>query len=161
MYAFDFLRPASLPEALDALRDEGAQPLAGGQTLIPTLRQRLAAPERLVSLTGIASLRGVRRDAAGRLRIGAMTCHAEIAAQTADSFPALADLAGRIGDPMVRNRGTIGGSLANNDPSACYPAAVLASDAVIDALQRGGHKDVTHIDMPLSPARVWAAINAN
>ena len=130
MYAFDFHRPDTLPEALALLAEEGAQPLAGGQTLIPTLRQRLAAPERLVSLTAIPALCGVRAEG-GMLHIGATTPHAEVAREAAGLFPALADLAGRIGDPMVRNRGTIGGSLANNDPSACYPAAALACGARI------------------------------
>jgi len=129
MYAFDFERPASLSDALKALGEEDAQALAGGQTLIPTLKQRLAMPSRLVSLTGIDELRGIRTDDRGRLCIGAATTHSEVAAQS--DFPALADLAATIGDPAVRNRGTIGGSLANNDPSACYPAAALASNAAI------------------------------
>lgn len=130
MYAFDFEKPASLADALAALQDEDAQPLGGGQTLIPTLKQRLAMPSKLISLTGIAEMKGVCRDDDGRVCIGGATPHADVAAQ-ADAYPALAALAGNIGDPAVRNRGTIGGSLANNDPAACYPAAALGSGASI------------------------------
>jgi aerobic carbon-monoxide dehydrogenase medium subunit len=130
MYAFDFVRPRSVEEAVEALAVEDAQPIAGGQTLIPTLKARLNAPSVLVSLTGIAELRGVRREGEA-LVIGAGTTHAEVAREAAALFPGLSRLAGQIGDPAVRNRGTIGGSLANNDPSACYPAAAMATDAVI------------------------------
>ena len=129
MYAFDILKPATVEEAVAALADEEAQALGGGQTLIPTLKQRLAAPSVLVSLTGIEALRGIREEG-GALVIGAATTHAEVAAG-AGAYPALAALAGGIGDPAVRNRGTIGGSLANNDPSACYPAAALGSGATL------------------------------
>lgn len=131
MYAFDIERPGTLADAVKLLSDSTeSQPLAGGQTLIPTLKQRLAMPDRLVSLTGIDELRGICEDDDGRICIGAGTTHGEIASG-ATRYPALAYLASRIGDPAVRNRGTIGGSLANNDPSACYPAAVLASDATV------------------------------
>ncbi len=130
MYDFDLIRPTTLAEAVSALQDEDAQPLAGGQTLIPTLRARLAAPSVLVSLTDIAEMKGIARDGTGPLTIGGGATHAEVAAGAAD-FPALAEMARHIGCPAVRNRGTIGGSLANDDPSACYPAAVLACDAVI------------------------------
>ncbi|NNU81602.1 xanthine dehydrogenase family protein subunit M [Halovulum dunhuangense] len=131
MYNFDFARPTSIDEAVKALAAEDAQPLSGGQTLIPTLKQRLAQPSVLVSLTGIPELRGVCMDDQGRLCVGAATPHAVVAAEAAAHYPALAHLAGHIGDPAVRNRGTIGGSLANNDPAACYPAAVLASGATV------------------------------
>lgn len=131
MYAFEFDRPATLDAALAALAEEDAQALGGGQTLIPTLKQRLAAPSKLVSLTAIPELRGVCMADDGAVCIGAATTHAEVAADVAASYPALARLAGHIGDPAVRNRGTIGGSLANNDPSACYPAAALASGATL------------------------------
>ena len=130
MYDFEFVRPASLAEAVKAMGQEGAQALSGGQTLVPTMKQRLAAPERLVSLTGIAELKGVSA-AGGQVTIGGATCHADVAANAAAHYPGLAALAGQIGDPAVRNRGTIGGSLANNDPSACYPAAALGSGATI------------------------------
>jgi len=131
MYAFDIERPKTVADAVKLLSasDEN-QPLAGGQTLIPTLKQRLASPETLVSLAGIDEIKGICEDDSGRICIGAGTTHAEVAAG-AGKYPALAALASHIGDPAVRNRGTIGGSLANNDPSACYPAAALGSGAVI------------------------------
>ncbi len=132
MYAFDVARPTSVADAIALLHDdEDAQPLAGGQTLIPTLKARLAMPSTLVSLGAIDEIRGVCVTDAGAVAIGGGTTHAEVARAAADHYPALAALAGQIGDPAVRNRGTIGGSLANNDPSACYPAAVLASGATI------------------------------
>ncbi|MGC9419937.1 MAG: FAD binding domain-containing protein [Rhodovulum sp.] len=131
MYAFDFERPTTLDEAVAALGTEEAQALGGGQTLIPTLKQRLAMPAKLVSLTGIAELKGVCVADDGAVCIGGATPHAVVAAEAAAHYPALAALAGNIGDPAVRNRGTIGGSLANNDPSACYPAAALGSGATI------------------------------
>jgi carbon-monoxide dehydrogenase medium subunit len=130
MHAFDLVVPDTLDEALALLDEADAQPLAGGQTLIPTLKARLAAPSRLVSLRGITALRGIDHDG-DTLTVGAMTTHATVAREARAAFPALAALAGNIGDPMVRNRGTIGGSLANNDPSACYPSAVLATGATV------------------------------
>ncbi|CUH66726.1 Carbon monoxide dehydrogenase medium chain [Thalassovita gelatinovora] len=129
MYNFEFVKPATVDEAVAALQAEDAQPLSGGQTLIPTMKQRLNAPSTLVSLIGIDSLKGVS-EAGGVLTIGAGTTHATVAAE-AGAYPALAALAGGIGDPAVRNRGTIGGSLANNDPAACYPAAALGSGATV------------------------------
>jgi carbon-monoxide dehydrogenase medium subunit len=131
MYAFEFVKPGTVAEAVAALAVEDAQAISGGQTLIPTLKQRLASPSRLVSLRGIAELKGVCRDDAGRLCIGGGTTHATVAREAKAHFPALAALAANIGDPAVRNMGTIGGSLANNDPSACYPAAVLATGAIV------------------------------
>lgn len=130
MYAFDFERPKTVAEAARALSRDEAMALGGGQTLIPSLKQRLAAPSVLVSLTGIAELRGVCTGDDGALCIGGATPHAMVATE-AGKYPALAALAAGIGDPAVRNRGTIGGSLANNDPAADYPAAVLASGATI------------------------------
>ena len=130
MYTFEFVRPTTLAEAVAALGHDEAQALGGGQTLIPTLKQRLASPATLVSLNGIAEIRGICRNDAGDVCIGGGTTHAAVAAGAGD-YPALAALAGGIGDPAVRNRGTIGGSLANNDPSACYPSAVLASGALV------------------------------
>ncbi len=130
MLNFEFVKPNSVVEAVKALARDGAQALSGGQTLTPTMKQRLAAPAVLVSLTGIPELKGVCLN--GRvLEVGAATPHAVVARDAAAHYPALAALAGGIGDPAVRNRGTIGGSLANNDPSACYPAAVLASGATV------------------------------
>ncbi|UWQ31414.1 FAD binding domain-containing protein [Leisingera sp. M527] len=130
MYEFEFEKPATIAEAVAALADEDAQALGGGQTLIPTLKQRLAMPSKLVSLAGIEGMKGVS-GGDGMLSIGGATTHAEVAEAAADAYPALAALAGQIGDPAVRNRGTIGGSLANNDPAACYPAAALGSGATI------------------------------
>lgn len=130
MRDFEFVKPATVADAVKALAADGAQPLSGGQTLIPTMKQRLNTPERLVSLTGIAEMKGVCKGEGG-LHVGAATPHAVVARDAAAYYPALAALAGGIGDPAVRSRGTIGGSLANNDPSACYPSAVLASGATI------------------------------
>src|SRR5690606_5288541 len=121
-YAFELVKPATIADAVTALSAEGAQALGGGQTLIPTLKQRLASPEVLVSLSSIPELRGVIA-AGGELRVKGGTPHAVVAVDAAAHYPMLARLAARIGDPAVRNRGTIGGSLANNDPSADYPAA--------------------------------------
>ncbi len=130
MYNFEFDKPLTVAEAVAALGAEEAQALGGGQTLIPTLKARLAMPSKLVSLAGIAEMQGVSVLDDGRLSIGGATTHAAVAAG-AGGYPALAALAGQIGDPAVRNRGTIGGSLANNDPSACYPSVALASKAEI------------------------------
>ena len=131
MYAFEIERPSTIADAVKALSHEDAQALGGGQTLIPTLKQRLAMPETLVSLTGIGEMQGVCIGDAGEVCIGGATTHATVAAEAAAHYPALAALASHIGDPAVRNRGTVGGSLANNDPSACYPAAALGSGATI------------------------------
>ncbi|MEI4470339.1 FAD binding domain-containing protein [Frigidibacter sp. MR17.24] len=130
MHNFEFVRPSSIDEAVAALGAEEALALSGGQTLLPTMKQRLAAPAVLVSLTGIPGLKGVSA-AGGVLTIGGATPHAVVAREAAGVFPALAALAGNIGDPAVRNRGTIGGSIANNDPAACYPSAALATGATI------------------------------
>ena len=130
MHNFEFVKPSSVAEAVAALANEEAQLLSGGQTLIPSMKARLNAPETLVSLTGIAELQGISRDGEN-LVIGAATTHATVARDAASHFPGLASLADQIGDPAVRNRGTLGGSLANNDPSACYPAAVLGTGATV------------------------------
>ncbi len=127
MYNFEFVKPSTVDEAVAALASEDAQALGGGQTLIPTMKQRLASPTKLVSLTGIADMVGVSEED-GTVTIGGATTHAEVAAA---GLGAISALAGIIGDPSVRNRGTIGGSLANNDPSADYPAAALALGATI------------------------------
>ncbi len=133
MRAFAYHKPKSVPEAI-ALLSNGAegQPVAGGMSLLPTVKQRLASPEALIDLAAIASLKGIAADS-GFLTIGAMTRHVDVASSSvvAKALPALAQLAGGIGDPAVRNRGTIGGSLANNDPAADYPAAVLALGATV------------------------------
>ncbi|MGR3462219.1 MAG: FAD binding domain-containing protein [Roseovarius sp.] len=135
MYAFEIDRPTTLADAVKALGTEEAQALGGGQTLIPALKARLAAPARLVCLSGVAEIKGICTADDGALCIGGGTSHADVAAG-AGAYPALAGLAANIGDPAVRNRGTLGGSLANNDPSACYPAAVLASGATVVTTNR-------------------------
>ncbi len=134
MYAFNYHKPASLEEAAELMAnaDDGAY-LSGGMTLIPTLKQRLASPSDVIDLSGIEGLSGLSLDG-NRLHVGAMTRHADVAASTA--IPALADLAGRIGDAHVRNRGTLGGSIANSDPAADYPAAVAALDATVHTNKR-------------------------
>lgn len=131
MYAFDIERPSTIADAAAALKADEAQALGGGQTLIPTLKQRLAMPSALVSLSGIGEMQGICIADDGAVCIGGATTHATVASETVSSYPGLSGLAGQIGDPAVRNRGTIGGSLANNDPAACYPAAALASGAEI------------------------------
>ena len=131
MYAFDIERPSTIADAVKALKEEDAQALGGGQTLIPTLKQRLAMPSALISLTGIGEMKGVCLADDGAVCIGGATNHVTVAKEAAPHYPGLAGLAANIGDPAVRNRGTIGGSLANNDPSACYPAAALGSGATI------------------------------
>lgn len=135
MHNFDFAKPSSIAEAMRLLATDGAQALSGGQTLMPTMKQRLAAPSVLVSLTGIAEMKGVCKGEGG-LHIGAATPHAVVAHDAVAHYPALAALAGGIGDPAVRTRGTIGGSIANNDPSACYPSAVLGSGATVVTSKR-------------------------
>lgn len=138
MYQFDYLRPATVDAAASALAsDPEATLLAGGQSLLPTLKQRLAQPTAVVDLGAVDGLNTIRQDG-DTLVIGAMTTHADVAgsAEVAAAIPALAKLAGGIGDPQVRHRGTIGGSLANNDPAADYPSAVLALDATIQTNKR-------------------------
>lgn len=132
MQTFAYDTPATLADAAAALRREDARLLAGGQSLLPAMRLGLAAPSALVDLGRLAELRGLRVEA-DAVTIGAATTHAEVAAHAglAAAIPALADLAGRIGDRQVRARGTIGGSLANDDPAACYPAAVLGLGATV------------------------------
>jgi carbon-monoxide dehydrogenase medium subunit len=138
MYAFSYKKAGSVADASALLKqDDEAKLLAGGQTLLPTLKQRLARPTRLIDLAGIAGLAGIKRDG-DKLEIGAMTRHAAVAnsADVKAVIPALAALAEGIGDPQVRNRGTIGGSIANNDPAADYPAGCLALGAVIHTDKR-------------------------
>ncbi len=164
MYETTYLRASSLSEAVAWLREhEEARPLSGGMTLIPTLKQRLAAPSHLIDLTRLDELRGI--DVTGNvLRVGALMKHAEVAASPAvcQAVPALAQLAGLIADPQVRNRGTMGGSVANNDPAADYPSAVLALDAhVVTSSQRRIPADQFFIDTfetALEPAELVTAI---
>lgn len=133
MYALSYVRPGSLSEAVAFLQENPeARPLSGGMTLVPTLKQRLASPSHLVDLSRLPELMGIALSG-NVLRIGAATPHAEVARSevVAGTIPALATLAGLIADPQVRNRGTIGGSVANNDPAADYPAAVLGLNATV------------------------------
>ena len=143
MHSFDYLRPATLEEATRLFRENAdAKFLAGGQTLIPTLKQRLAQPSALIDLTRISGLAGVKATAAG-ISIGAATRHADVAgaSEVKASLPALARLAAHIGDPAVRHMGTLGGSIANNDPAADYPAAVLALGATVHTTSRSIEAD--------------------
>jgi aerobic carbon-monoxide dehydrogenase medium subunit len=138
MYEFTYHKPASLDEVANLLSaNEEAKLVAGGMTLIPTLKQRLAKPSDLVDLAAIPSLRGIT-DAGDALVIGAMTRHAEVhnSPVVKQAIPALAAMAGMIGDPAVRNRGTIGGSISNNDPAADYPAALVALGATVQTTKR-------------------------
>ncbi len=133
MYEVQYHRPGSLDEAQKLVAGaEDPKLLAGGQTLLPTMKQHLAAPSDLVDIRKIDGMAGITREGDG-FRIGAATTHAEVAghADLRAAIPSLAKLAARIGDPAVRHMGTIGGSLANNDPAADYPAAVLALNATV------------------------------
>lgn len=131
MQSFEYHRPSSLAEASSLLGD-GASLLAGGQSLIPAMKHDLAAPSALVSLRDVAELKGIEAEGNG-VMVGAMTTHAEVAAsaEVAAAIPALAVLAHDIGDPQVRNRGTIGGSIAHADPAADYPAALVGLGATV------------------------------
>jgi carbon-monoxide dehydrogenase medium subunit len=138
MRSLNYYRPAVLSEVLSALRDDPqAKVLAGGQTLLPALKLRLAAPSRLIDLQGIDELRGIVVKG-NRITVAAMTTHAQVASNddVRRLSPALAAVAGCIGDRMVRNMGTIGGSIANNDPAADYPAALLGLNATIVTTSR-------------------------
>jgi carbon-monoxide dehydrogenase medium subunit len=133
MYTFDYQRPEQADAAVKTLTANGeAKYLAGGQSLLPTMRLRLAQPSALIDVTRIASMKAISVSG-DTVTIGGAVCHAQVAA-SADvkkALPGLADLAGRLGDRQVRERGTIGGSLANDDPAACYPSAVLALNATV------------------------------
>ncbi|MFL6622968.1 MAG: FAD binding domain-containing protein [Sulfurifustaceae bacterium] len=137
MYAFEFHRPKSVSDAAALLAKSQGKLIAGGQSLVGALKLRLASSEHLIDVGAIPDLRGIKRDG-NNIAIGATTRHAEVA-QSADvrkAIPALADLANGIGDRQVRNMGTIGGSIANNDPAADYPAAVLGLNAAIRTNKR-------------------------
>ena len=136
MYAFTYDRPTSLAEAAKLIQG-GGQALAGGQTMLASMKQRLMQPEKLVDLSRISELQGVRQDG-DHIVIGAMTKHCEVEqnALVKQHIPALATLAGGIGDRQVRAMGTIGGSVANNDPAACYPSALMALGATVHTTTR-------------------------
>ncbi len=138
MYDFNYHRPSSVADAAKLLSSTSeGKLLAGGQTLLPTIKQRLNKPSDLIDLGGIKDLNTVKAEG-GKVVIGALTRHADVAGSDAvrKAIAALASLAGEIGDPAVRNRGTIGGSLANSDPAADYPAAVLGLGATIQTNSR-------------------------
>lgn len=171
MHAFAYDRPDSIDAAVALARDDDRVFLAGGQTLIPTLRQRLAMPDALIDLGRIAALRGIRTepeappapDAPDALVIGAGTTHAEVVESTLvrRHIPALSDLAGRIGDAQVRNRGTLGGSVANADPAADYPAAIVALGATIHTDRRTIPGDAFFLDLfttALEPGELITAV---
>lgn len=172
MSSFNFIQAASVAEAAKAAAVSEAKIIAGGQSLLGAIKLGLATPESLVDLSALADLKGIRLDGA-KLTIGAMSTHAAVAAsrEVQQAIPALADLAGHIGDRQVRNRGTLGGSLANNDPAACYPAAVLGLGATVytdrrsipadafftgmfeTALQPG--EIITSVSFPLPEKAAW------
>ncbi len=163
MYQFDYRKPASVAEAA-AFYAAAEDPvyLSGGQTLIPAMRQRLAAPTDVIDLSGVTGLSGIAVDG-GTVSIGAFTRHADVAGSDAvrAAIPALADLAGRIGDAQVRNCGTIGGSVANSDPAADYPAAVVALGATVHTDKRGIAGDDYFQDLfetALEPGEIITAI---
>ena len=138
MYAFNFHRAETLDQALELLLScDDPKILAGGHTLLPTMKQRLANPSDLVDIASIEALKGIQHNGA-ILSIGAMETHSQVADSPIVKaiIPGLAALAGQIGDPHVRNRGTLGGSLANNDPTADYPAACLALKAIVHTTRR-------------------------
>jgi carbon-monoxide dehydrogenase medium subunit len=138
MYNFSYHKPTSVTDAVaEMAKAEDGKFVAGGQTMLPTMKHRLASPSDVIDLGAIAELVGVSVDG-NNIVIGAMTTHAAVAAsaEVKAMLPALAKLAGNIGDPAVRNRGTIGGSIANNDPAADYPAAVIALGATIKTNKR-------------------------
>jgi len=138
MYSFTFHKPSSLDEAASLYSGaDDARYVSGGHTLLPSMKLRLAGPSDLVDLGGIADLKGIQASGSG-IRIGAGTCHNAVAhsGDVKSAIPALAHLAGGIGDFQVRNRGTIGGSIANNDPAADYPAAVVGLGATVHTNKR-------------------------
>jgi carbon-monoxide dehydrogenase medium subunit len=164
MYAFDYQRPMTLEEvckALDNLKD--SKPLAGGMSIVPVMRHRLANPSALIDLGKIDALKTIE-DVNGRVRIGAMVSHFAVSRSelVARKIPALVQLAGGIGDPLVRNRGTIGGSLAHNDPAACYPSSILALGATIHTNRRDIKADdfiVGTFATALEPTEVIVAVS--
>ena len=163
MYAVDYQNPKSLADAAAMLASTGGRPLAGGQSLIAAMKLRLSQPGTLIDLSGIADLKGIRRDGE-RLVIGAMTRHAEVASSdlVRSAMPALSQLAEGIGDRQVRNMGTLGGSLANNDPAADWPAAVLGTGATIRTHQRAIPADAFFKGMfetALGPDEILTAVD--
>lgn len=163
MYDFNYHRPASLEEAKKLLAaNDSAALIAGGMTLLPTMKARLAQHSDLIDLSGVAELQGIRESGDG-IEIGAMTPHADVASSdlVRSSIPALADLADSIGDAQVRNRGTIGGSISNSDPAADYPAAVLGLAATVHTDRRDIAADDYFLGMfqtALEPGEIVRAV---
>jgi carbon-monoxide dehydrogenase medium subunit len=147
--AFDYVRARSVDEAIALLREGGddAKLLAGGHSLIPMMKLRFATPSKLIDIGGIPQLAGVQIGG-HRVTIGALTTHATIAADAklAAAAPVLWDAANQLGDPQVRNRGTIGGSAAHADPAADYPAVLLALEATLEATGPGGKRSIAAAD---------------
>jgi carbon-monoxide dehydrogenase medium subunit len=165
MQSFGYYDPTSVTKAVGIVADKpDAKFLAGGQSLLATMKLRLAAPSDLVDLAQIPELRGIRVEAgAAAITVGAMTRHAEVAAsvEIGARIPALAALAGMIGDRQVRNRGTLGGSIANNDPASDYPAALVALDATINTDKRKITADAFFTDLfetSLAPGELVVSI---
>ncbi len=164
MYTFDYHRPSTLEEAEQLFRNaEDGIYLAGGQTLLPTMKQRLAAPSDVVDLAGVGGLGGIEATSE-RVSVGAFTRHAEVAAHPGvrGTLPALACLAGCIGDGQVRNRGTLGGSVANSDPAADYPAAVIGLGATVHTSNRQIAADEFFLDLfetALAPGEIITRID--
>ncbi len=138
--AFDYVRPASVDEAIELVARPGAKFLAGGQSLLPLMKLRLARPEKLVDIGRLAELRGVRPTGDGGFAVGALTTYAELLASALTELALLADALPRIGDVQVRNRGTIGGAVAHADPASDLPACLLALDAQVVARSAGGER---------------------
>lgn len=147
MYGFEYQRPSSVADAIRA-GDADARYLAGGQSLVQSMKLRLGSASTLIDLASIDSLRGISRNGP-TMKVGAMTRHSEVArsSEVRSTIPALAELAAGIGDPMVRNQGTIGGSLANADPAADYAAAVLGLGATIETDHRTIAADDFFVDL--------------
>ena len=164
MYQFNYHKPSDLAEAVALFREsDDPMYLSGGMTLLATMKQRLAAPTDLIDLSGIAEMTGISVDS-GSVRVGAFTTHNTVveSAEIQKTLPVLSQLAAEIGDNQVRNRGTIGGSLANSDPSADYPAAVVGLGATVHTQERSISGDEFFQDLfetALQPGEIVTVIS--
>ncbi|MFZ1991552.1 MAG: xanthine dehydrogenase family protein subunit M [Alphaproteobacteria bacterium] len=163
MYQFDYVKPKSLAEASKLAANEDAKLMSGGQTLIPTMKQRLARPSQVIDIGDLAELKGIKLEGS-TLIIGAGSRHNEVASSDVvkRAIPALAYLASHIGDPAVRHRGTMGGSIANNDPAADYPAALVALGAEVRTTKRAITADNFFVGMfetALEPGEIVQSIS--
>ena len=164
MYNFNYQRPATLDEAARALSSSSdGILLAGGHTLLPTMKQRLSQYSDVIDLNGVPGLDGISREG-DSLVVGALVRHGQVAASAVvrEAIPALAELAGEIGDPQVRNRGTLGGSVANADPAADYPAALVALNATVNTNQRSIAADDFFTDLfetALEPGEIIVSVS--